>query len=350
MSAAAPLDLDAIAAWLGERVEGFGGPMQVRQFAGGQSNPTFLLTTPGGRFVLRRKPPGELLKSAHAVDREFAVQEALAGSDVPVAPMRILCEDESVIGTAFYVMDHVPGRNFDDPRLPGLTSDERAAIYDEMGRVLAAIHTVDVDRAGLSDYGRAGDYFARQIGRWTRQYRASASAPSRDMDRLIAWLEAHQPPDDGRRTLVHGDFRIDNLLFAEEGPQCVAVLDWELSTLGHPLADLAALLMQWRLPPGEQGRGLGGVDRTALGLPSDEAFVASYFARTRTPPQDLSFPIAFCFFRMAAILEGVKARGLQGNAANPARAAQLGAMVPLYIQGGLKAADGNDGQTVTDGP
>lgn len=350
MSEAGPLDLNAVSAWLGERLDGFAAPVTVRQFAGGQSNPTFLLTTPGARYVLRRKPPGALLKSAHAVDREFAVQKALGGTEVPVASVRVLCEDESVIGTAFYVMDYVPGRNFDDPRLPGLSKDERTAIYDEMGRVLAAIHTVDVDRAGLSDYGRAGDYFARQIDRWTRQYRASATEPNGDMDRLIAWLETQQPPDDGRRTLVHGDFRIDNLLFSDDGPRCVAVLDWELSTLGHPLADLAALLMQWRLPPGEKGRGLDGVDRQALGLPSDEAFVARYFQRTGTAPQDLGFPIAFCFFRMAAILEGVKARGLQGNAANPARAAQLGAMVPLYIEGGLKAATGDNGQKVTDGP
>ncbi len=279
--AAAQLDLTAVEGWLTRHLPGFRGPLSAEKFAGGQSNPTFRLEAASGSYVLRRKPPGTLLKSAHAVDREYRVQKALAGTDVPVARMHVLCEDEGVIGSAFYVMEHVAGRNFLDPRLPDLDAPERTAIYDEMNRVLAAIHSVDVAAAGLEDYGPPGDYYRRQIGRWTKQYRASETEPVPAMDELIAWLDAHLPPDDGRRTLVHGDYRIDNMLFAPDRPDCVAVLDWELSTLGHPFADLAALLMQWRMPPGPEGRGLAGVDRAALGIPADAAFVDRYCERTR---------------------------------------------------------------------
>lgn len=317
------------------------GTLYATQLTGGQSNPTFVLEDQARRMVLRRKPPGDLLKSAHAVDREFRVMRALAETDVPVPQMLALCEDDSVIGAMFYVMAHVDGRSFDDPRLPDLSATERKGIYDELNRVLAAIHDVDVQAVGLGDYGPEGDYFARQLGRWTKQYRASETETIADMDALIDWLSANLPPDDGRRTLVHGDYRIDNLLFAPDGTDAVAVLDWELSTLGHPFADLAALLMQWRMPVGPEGRGLDGVDRAAQGLPSDADFVADYAARRGIedmPP--MGFYLAFAFFRMAAILQGVKKRALDGNAADPERGLALGKHVPLFAQKGLEATRG----------
>lgn len=339
MTAAAQLDLDAVAAWMAAHVPGFAGPLTAEKFATGQSNPTFRLTAASGAYVLRRKPPGTLLKSAHAVDREFRVQAALAGSDVPVARMFALCEDEGVIGTAFYVMAHVDGRNFVDPRLPDLSAQDRAHVFDEMNRVLAAIHSVDIDAAGLSDFGPEGNYYARQIDRWTRQYRASETGTIPAMEELIGWLTGTQPDDDGRRTLVHGDYRLDNLLFARGRPDCVAVLDWELSTLGHPFADLAATLMQWSLPPGDEGRGLDGVDRAAFGLPSDAAFVEAYCARTGLPGiERMGFYLAFAFFRMAAILQGVKRRALDGNASNPERGLAMGTLVPRFAELGLQAA------------
>ena len=333
------LDTDAVARWLSAHMPGFEGPVEAKKFATGQSNPTFRLLSPSGRYVLRRKPPGQLLKSAHAVEREFRVQRALADTDVPVARMHVLCEDDAVIGSAFYVMEEVRGRNFDDPRLPGLAAEERGAIMGEMARVLAAIHSVDVEAAGLGDYGRAGNYYRRQIDRWTEQYRASETEAIPAMDELIAWLDANAPEDDGRRTLVHGDYRIDNMLFAPDAPRCTAVLDWELSTLGHPFADLAAVVMQWRRPPGPEGRGLAGVDRAALGLPSDEAFVADYCRRTGLPGiEGFGFFLAFAFFRMGAILQGVKRRALDGNASNPERALRIGAQVPAFAAQGLEAA------------
>ena len=333
------LDTGAVARWLSAHMPGFRGPAEAEKFDTGQSNPTFRLSSPSGRYVLRRKPPGQLLKSAHAVEREFRVQRALAGTDVPVPRMHVLCEDDAVIGSAFYVMEEVQGRNFDDPRLPGLSPEERGAIVGEMARVLAAIHTVDVDAVGLSDYGPAGNYYRRQIDRWTKQYRASETETVPAMDELIGWLDASAPADDGRRTLVHGDYRIDNMLFAERRPECVAVLDWELSTLGHPFADLAAVVMQWRRPPGPDGRGLAGVDRAALGLPTEEAFVADYCRRTGLPGIDgFGFYLAFAFFRMGAILQGVKRRALDGNASNPERALQVGAYVPEFAAQGLEAA------------
>ncbi|WP_372884649.1 phosphotransferase family protein [Shimia sp.] len=332
------LDTGAVAAWLSRNLEGFEGPLAAEKFAGGQSNPTFALTAPSGDYVLRRKPPGVLLKSAHAVDREFRVQKALAGSEVPVARMLQLCEDDSVIGSAFYVMERVRGRGFDDPRLPELDMDQRRAVFDEMNRVLAAIHSVDITAAGLADYGPEGNYFERQIGRWTKQYRASETETVPAMDQLIDWLAANTPEDDGKRTLVHGDYRLDNLLFSEAGTDCVAVLDWELSTIGHPYADLAAVIMQWQMPPGGSGRGLKGVDRTALGIPSDRAFIAAYCQRMGIPGiERFGFYLAFCFFRMAAIIQGVKKRGLDGNASDPERAAKMGTYVPLFAKAGLEA-------------
>lgn len=332
-------DLSAVARWVDGRLPGFAGKVQVHRFAVGQSNPTFRLDTDAGSYVLRRKPGGVLLKSAHAVEREFAVQTALWETAVPVPKMHLLCEDVHVIGAPFYLMDHVAGRSFDDPRLPNQTPEARAAIMDAMNATLAAIHAVDPVAVGLSDYGPGGDYYARQIGRWVKQYRATATEDIPAMEDLIAWLQANTPPDDGRRTLVHGDYRIDNLLFAPDGTDVVAVLDWELSTLGHPFADLAAVIMQWRMPPGADGRGLAGVDRASLGLPSDADFVAAYCRRMGLARIDgFGFYLAFCFFRMGAILQGVKKRGLEGNASNPEKAAKLGAYVPLFARQGVQAS------------
>lgn len=337
--AAAQLDTDAVARWLTEHLPGFAGPIEAQKFAGGQSNPTFRLITPNARYVLRRKPPGILLKSAHAVEREFRVQQALAGSDVPVARMHVLCEDPDVIGSAFYVMDEVDGRHFDDPRLPELAVPDRRAVQDEMNRVLAAIHAVDLKATGLDDYGPEGNYYRRQIDRWTKQYRASELDHIPQMEELIAWLDSNIPADDGQRTLVHGDYRIDNMLFAKDAPTCLAVLDWELSTTGHPYADLAAVLMQWAMPPGNEGRGLAGVDRAAEGLMSDQDFIAAYCARRGIPVIDrFGFYLAFAFFRMGCILQGVLKRAVDGNASNPERARKLGTFVPVFAQNGLDAA------------
>lgn len=333
------LDINAVAEWMQAHVAGVDGPLTARKIEGGQSNPTYLLETPARRFVLRRKPPGKLLKSAHAVEREFRVQQALAGSQVPVAGMLALCEDDTVIGSAFYVMAYVEGRNFDDPRLTGLPLHDRAAVFEEMSRVLAAIHSVDLDAAGLGDYGPRSNYYRRQIDRWTGQYRASETEDIAEMNRLIGWLDEACPEDDGRVCLAHGDYRIDNLLFAPDGPDILAVLDWELSTIGHPFADLAAVIMQWQMPPGTVGRGLAGVDRDAEGLPSDEAFIAAYCAQTGIPDiPDFGFYLAFSFFRMGAILQGVKKRALDGNASDPRRGLMLGAYVAEFARGGLRAA------------
>jgi aminoglycoside phosphotransferase (APT) family kinase protein len=293
------------------------------------------------RYVLRRKPGGVLLKSAHAVDREYRVQAALAGTDVPVPRMLALCEDVSVIGSAFYVMEHVAGRAFDDPRLTDVPTAERLTYFKNMARVLAAIHKIDIDRVGLSDYGPRGNYYRRQIDRWSGQYRASETGEIPAMDRLIAALDRDCPADDGQVTLVHGDFRIDNLLFAPDGPEVRAVLDWELSTLGHPYADLAAVIMQWQMPVGRRGAWAVGCGPAAEGLISDADFISEYCALTgRRDIEDFGIYVAFCFFRMAAILQGVKRRALDGNASDPERGLKLGALVPRYAEAGLEALDG----------
>ncbi len=338
-NAAALLDTDAVARWLTTHMPGFQGPLQAEKFAGGQSNPTFRLTSPSGCYVLRRKPPGQLLKSAHAVDREFRVQQALWGSDVPVARVHVLCDDDSVIGSMFYVMEEVRGRHFAEPTLDALAVDERHAVMDEMTRVLAAIHDIDLTARGLADYGPEGNYYERQISRWTKQYRASETQAVPTMEELIVWLNANMPPEDGQRTLVHGDFRIDNLLFREDGPACAAVLDWELSTTGHPYADLGAVIMQWSMPPGNEGRGLRGIDRVGQGLMSDAEFIDRYCERRGLPGIDrFGFYLAFNFFRMGAIIQGVLKRALDGNASNPDRALRLGAFVPEFAKAGLAAA------------
>ena len=301
------LDEAAVASYLKEHLPGFEGPMEVTKFQTGQSNPTFMLKTPGHNYVLRRKPPGVLLKSAHAVDREFRVQKALQGTDVPVSKMHLLCEDDAVIGSMFYIMDHVPGRNFNEPAMPDVSPDDRSKIIDEMGRVLAALHEVDIEKVGLSDYGPDGNYFERQVGRWTKQYKASETVDIPAMNTLMERLVDERPADDGQRTLVHGDYRLDNMIYDAETTDCRAILDWELSTIGHPFADLAAVIMQWQLPAGTEGRGMGGLDRAALGLPTDEEFVAAYCTRRGLPGIDnFGYYLSFCFFRMAGIVQGVQ--------------------------------------------
>lgn len=311
-------DSAALERYLAHRIPGFAGPLAVEQFKGGQSNPTYKLSAGGKSYVLRRKPPGKLLPSAHAVDREYRVIGALAGSGVPVARTHCLCLDETVIGTPFYIMDFVDGRILWDPLLPGMEPAERRAIFAEMSRVIAALHGVDFAAIGLIDYGRPGNYLARQIDRWSRQYLASATEPIAAMDRLIEWLPRHVPPG-GRTALVHGDFRLDNMIFHPAEPTVLALLDWELSTLGDPLADFSYHLMAWRLAP-DEFRGLRGCDFGALGIPDEDEYVAMYLrgnAAVAPPaPGDWDFYIAYNMFRMAGILQGVLARALAGNAAS----------------------------------
>ena len=335
------LDIPKVSAYLEKHLEGFEGPLEVSKFQAGQSNPTFLLKTPSRNYVLRRKPPGVLLKSAHAVDREFRVQKALQDTDVPVSKMHLLCEDDDVIGSAFYIMDHIDGRNFMDPRMPEMDKAGRAGVIDEMNRVLAALHDVDIDAVGLSDYGPPGNYYERQVARWTKQYRASETEDLPAMNQLIEKLTASIPEDDGQRTLVHGDYHIDNMMFEKDGTNCLAILDWELSTIGHPYADLAAVIMQWQMPAGTEGRGFGGEDRAALGVPTDAEFIAKYCERRGLEGIDnFGFYLAFCFFRMAGIIQGVLKRALDGNASNPERAMKVGAYVPVFAENGLKALEG----------
>lgn len=310
-------DSERLQAWLAGHVAGFKGPLSILQFKGGQSNPTFLIKTPAKSYVMRRKPPGKLLPSAHAVDREYRVISALADTDVPVAKSYALCEDESVVGAAFYIMDYVEGRILWDPSLPGMTGVERSAIFDEMNRVIAALHRVDYQAVGLSDYGKPGNYLERQVARWSRQYKASETEKIEAMDNLIAWLPEHIPAGDETR-IVHGDFRLDNVIFHPSEPKILAVLDWELSTLGHPLVDFAYHCMTWRLSP-SQFRGLVGVDLAQLGIPSEAEYVAAYCKRCGRAPidkLDWEYYIAFNMFRLAGIMQGIMARAVQGNAAS----------------------------------
>jgi aminoglycoside phosphotransferase (APT) family kinase protein len=310
-------DTARLAAWMQGHVEGFAGLVDVRQFAGGQSNPTFLVQSANHRYVLRRKPPGKLLASAHAVEREYRVIVALADTDVPVARAYALCEDPSVIGTAFYVMDYVEGRLFWDAALPEVARHQRRAIYEEMTRVIAALHTVDYAAVGLGDYGKPGRYIERQVARWTQQYRASETETIDAVERLIEWLPKHIPADE-ETGIVHGDFRLDNAIFHPHEPRILAVLDWELSTLGHPLVDLAYLCMRYHLSAVEF-RGLAGLDLAALQIPSESECVADYCRRRgRSPvaPQEWTYYLAFNMFRLAGILQGVLARAVQGNASS----------------------------------
>jgi aminoglycoside phosphotransferase (APT) family kinase protein len=306
-------DVERLSAFLHSQWPDFQGPLTVRQFQGGQSNPTYLLQTPRSNIVMRSKPGpvAKLLPSAHAIEREYRVMRALAAHGIPVPETFLLVEDESVIGRAFYLMQHVEGRVFWEQSLPGVSDAERAAIYDEMNRVIAQLHTVDVAAAGLADFGKAGNYFERQIGRWTRQYRASETERNSAMDRLIEWLPQHIPPGD-ETAVVHGDYRMDNLIFDPVEPRIIAVLDWELSTLGHPLADFSYHCMSWHIPPGAF-RGIAGLDLAALGIPSEAEYIARYRQRTgRGPIEHWNFYLAYNLFRIAAILQGVFKRASEG--------------------------------------
>jgi aminoglycoside phosphotransferase (APT) family kinase protein len=338
MTGGFPGDVRAFDAWAAAHVEGFRGPSRATKFPTGQSNPTYLVEAPSGRYVLRRKPPGKLLKSAHMIEREYRVLQALEGAGFPAPRALALCEDEGVVGTAFYLMAHVDGRIFWNPALPELGRGERGKIFDAMNEGLAKLHAIDVAAAGLADFGKPGSYFARQLQRWTEQYRASETGAIGDMDRLIVWLGRHVPADDGRIALVHGDWRIDNMIFDAQAPRLLAVLDWELSTLGHPFADLAYQCMYWRMP--NASNGLGGIDRAAEGIPTEADYVAAYCRRAGLDRiADWTFLIAFSFFRIIAIAQGVYKRSLDGNASNPERARQYGKAVPMMARLAIEAIE-----------
>ena len=312
------LDTSKLSEYLADHIDGFTLPLSVDKFEGGQSNPTFKLSTANKDYVLRRKPPGELLKSAHAVDREFRVISALADTAVPVPKTYLLCEDEAVIGSMFYVMEYMEGRILWDPLLPEAKDNaERSAIYDGMNKTMAALHNVNVESVGLENYGRPGNYFERQLSRWSKQYLASEIETIEAMNTLMDWLPANMPSDDGTVSLVHGDYRLDNMMFHPTEPRVIALLDWELSTLGHPLADLANQCMAWMLPREGRVKGLAGVDRAALGIPTDEQYIASYCQRTgRDGIENWPFYLAFSLFRLAAILQGIRKRAQIGTASN----------------------------------
>lgn len=311
------LDTAALAAYLKGVLPGFEGEVKATKFKGGQSNPTYLIQTSVAKYVLRKQPPGVLLKSAHAVDREFRVLQALTKTPVPVAKALHLCENREVLGAMFYLMSYEDGDIFWDPALPKLAKESRADYFNELIQIMADLHSVDIDKVGLTDYGKPGNYFERQIGMWTKQYRASETEPIPAMESLIEWLNKHCPPDDGMVSLVHGDFRLDNIMFQQGKAKGQAVLDWELSTLGHQLADLAYFCMCLRLPAGGLIPGLAGVDREAIGVPSEQALVTKYCQlRGVEMPANWPFYLAFCFFRLAAIVQGVLKRALDGNAAS----------------------------------
>ncbi len=308
-------DEQSLARYLERHLEGYRGPLTVQQFAGGQSNPTFYLTEGDRQLVLRKKPPGQLLPSAHAVDREFRVIQALGTTDFPVPKAHLLCEDTSVIGTIFYVMDLVPGRIFRDPMLPGLDPAERGAIYDAMNATMARLHTIDPFAIGLGDYGKPGNYFERQTARWIKQYEASKTEEVESFDRLVEWLPKSIPPGDETR-IAHGDFRLENMVIHPTEPRVLAVLDWELSTLGHPLADVGYNVMGYFGSVGPSAM-LGGADLKALGIPSCEEYVAAYCRRTgRERIDDLEFYVAFAMFRLAAIMQGIAMRAKLGTASS----------------------------------
>jgi len=331
------IDTGKLADWLRDRLPGFAGELRAQIFKGGQSNPTYLLSSPSGTWVMRAKPGpvAKLLPSAHAIEREFKVLSALAGTDVPVARVFCLCEDESVIGRAFYVMEHVQGRVLWEQSLPGFSNPDRAALYDEMNRVMAALHSIDPAAIGLADYGRPGNYFSRQIGRWTKQYQASETEHIESMHRLIDWLPAHIPTSD-EVSIVHGDYRMDNLIFDLHTTRARAVLDWELSTLGHPLADFSYHCMSWRIPPGTF-RGIGGLNLQELGIPSERDYIARYCQRTGRSLESVlehwDFYLAYNMFRLAAILQGIVKRVVDGTASNTQAPATIERVRPLAEMG-----------------
>ncbi|MBH1998777.1 MAG: phosphotransferase [Sphingomonadaceae bacterium] len=322
-------DVERLTQWMESHVAGFAGPPTVEQFKGGQSNPTYKLITPGAKYVMRRKPPGKLLKGAHAIEREYRVISALGAAGFPVAHAYALCEDEEIVGTAFYLMEMVEGRIFWDSTLPGLSADERPAYFDAMNAAIARLHGFDADAIGLGDYGRAGNYFERQVGRWSRQYGEDVEAGRLDdMDWLVEWLPAHIPAGDDSG-IVHGDFRADNMIWHATEPKILAVLDWELSTLGHPLADFTYHLMMYHLPPHIIG-GFKGADLAALNIPAQDAYVAAYCARTgRAGIDNLSFYLVFNMFRFAAIIHGIKGRMARGTASSPEAASLVDTLPEL---------------------
>ena len=344
------VEIPSLDNWLKKNLDGFAGPLRLEMFKGGQSNPTYKLITPQKSYVMRAKPGpvAKLLPSAHAIEREFAVMQGLRGTEVPVAQMHCLCEDESVIGRAFYVMEYVEGRVLWDQALPGMTARQRTDMYNEMNRVQAALHCVDFAKQGLADYGRPGNYFERQINRWSKQYKASTSGagtlsqPIAEMERLIEWLPAHMPASAGNpgnaesasiASIVHGDYRLDNMIFHPTEPRILAVLDWELSTIGHPLADFSYHCMAWHIPPGAF-RGIGGLNHAALGIPSEQDYIRMYCERTgfATPAAlqaDWNFYMAYNLFRMAAILQGIAKRVEAGTAASPQAMASAAGARPL---------------------
>jgi aminoglycoside phosphotransferase (APT) family kinase protein len=331
-------DIDRLSAYLAKHLEGFSPPLRVRQFRGGQSNPTFLLETGDERYVLRKKPDGNLLPSAHMIEREYRVTHALSTTDVPVVRQRLLCEDASIIGTPFYVMDFVEGRVFRDPALPGMAPSERQAIYGAMCDAMARLHAVDYRAIGLETFGKPSGYLTRQIALWTKQYQTTKTDPIPAMDELIAWLPAHQPNDD-RTTIAHGDFRLENLMFHPTEPRVLGILDWELATLGHPLADLAYNCMIWHLSPDTPNLGgLAGRDLPALGIPTEEEYLARYAASAGLARiDDYPFFLAFAFFRFAAIAQGIMFRFLAGNASAP-NAREVGMLTAPLAALGMKAA------------
>jgi aminoglycoside phosphotransferase (APT) family kinase protein len=346
LTGAHAFEIVALQAYLQQHLPGFAGPLTVEQFKGGQSNPTYKLVTPQASYAMRSKPGpvARLLPSAHAIEREFRVMGALAGSQVPVPEMHLLCDDESVIGRAFYVMQFVQGRVLWDQSLPGMTREQRGAIYDEMNRVIAALHRLDVAALGLSDFGRPGNYFERQIARWTKQYQASITGPNEPMDQLIEWLPQHIPDsarDASMVSVVHGDFRLDNLIFHPTEARVLAVLDWELSTVGHPLADFSYHCMSWHIPPGSF-RGIGGLDHAALGIPVESEYIRRYCQRSgRGTPEalkaDWNFYLAYNLFRLAAIVQGIAKRVEAGTAASE-QARQSGAAAKPLAELGWRFA------------
>ena len=334
MTATVTFDVEKLTQYLESHVTGFKGPMTLSKFSGGQSNPTFKVTAQSGTYVLRSQPAGKLLKSAHAVDREYEVLDALKETDVAVAKVYHLCRDTSIIGSMFYLMEFCDGIVYWSASLAEITSNTiRSQMYDAMNKSLVALHSVDINAVGLEDYGKAGNYFERQFGRWTSQYRSTELQEIKAMDQLMLWLENHLPEDDGKVCLVHGDFRLDNMMFAKDKPEVIAVLDWELSTLGHPYSDLAYQCMQLRMPQG-MGTidGLKGVDRESLGIPTEEQYVADYCKRMGIEQiENWSFYLAFSFFRLAAIVQGVAKRASEGNASNE-HANKVGAFVEPLAQ------------------
>ncbi|MEK9743219.1 MAG: phosphotransferase [Gammaproteobacteria bacterium] len=332
-------DLDALAAYLKATAPEIGAIRTIEKFAGGQSNPTYLLSADQGKYALRSKPRGKLLKSAHAVEREYRVMHALRDSDVPVPQTICLCEDTSIIGAVFFIMSYEAGRVFWDPSLPELSASERSDLYTDQIRVLAALHSADPTSLGLEDFGRPGNYFERQFNRWTEQYRASETTAIKPMESLIHWLGVNMPTDDGQSALIHGDYRLDNLIIRNASPTIQAVIDWELSTLGHPFADLAYLCMCLRMPNTGQIRGLGGIARAPLAIPQEADVVSTYCALRGIERIDhWPFYLAFSFFRLAAICQGVLKRAIDGNASSK-RAREVGALAPELAKLGMGVID-----------